>query len=266
MLDEANNTLRRPRNAENVKDASIGSTDWKVDFPKKSSPLEVDLVQDLGEHFWYDMSVFAMGFLGLGKASGNVAIDLVADSVLEIIKLVVNLVVDLVTEEGAETAPATRDGPEDTVDEIDPDGALHDRDARALILIKVIGLGEKGTGEDAKDDEPEQKEQQIPREEAMGLDEWLRDSEESTGDARRASDEESKDPCWVLGTVVAGVGGNTATVKATDDEGEDELDTAGNEASHCLVDEDGLRGSTLAKGLDSRFEHHGDGGDFWSSE
>lgn len=140
-------------------------------------------------------------------------------------------------------AVGARDEPEDGVDKIDPDGALLSQSAAPLIRVVIVPVEENGS-KDAKDDNPQQEQRQVPREQARGL-EAVRDGpkrrgngEGDGGDARQPGDDEAKDPLGrdvhvvLLGFVALLL--NAVAVQPDDDEPEHELQAADDPAGDVL--------------------------------
>lgn len=198
-----------------------------------------------------------VGLVELGADAGLG--ELVRDLVLELAELGVDGGVDLARDEGAEAAVGAGEDPEDGVDEVDPDGVAHRADARVLVpLVRVVaGHAEEQDGKDAEDDEPEHEEGEVPGEEARRAHEGLRHGEEDGRGGAQGGHEERVDPLGGLGPAGAVVGAHARAVEADDDEGEDELEPAADEAEPGLVEVDGLGYGALAELGGERLELHG---------
>ena len=118
----------------------------------------------------------------------------------------------------------SRAQPEHRRDQIKPDSMSHKR--RIQMLGRILRVGANiYLGENAKHDEIEQEDEEIPGESEEGLDK--RDQVDEGGDGGDAGDDDGVEAVLVLGDVL---GGEAFGVDAGDGEGEDELQEADEDA------------------------------------
>lgn len=179
-------------------------------------------------------------------AAGQLLRNLAHGLFLQGVELVVNLVLKvlgLLAEERAEDAPSRGGHPEEDVDEVDPDGDLHEADAGAFVVGAALAV-EKDAGKDAKDDEPADGQHGVDDPEAV--DGHKGDAVDDGGDGRRARHHGAVHPGRRLQVALLPVLVDAVAVHAYDDEGKDELDAPGDPAGHVLVQADLLGGDALA--------------------
>lgn len=156
------------------------------------------------------------------------------------------------THKGLDEPVNARYQPEDSIDEVHPDGALLNGGAAPLVRVIIVPV-EEDASKDAKHDDPQQEQRQVPREQARGLEpvgdgaERRGDGEGDGGDAREPRDDEAKDPLGregrALGTVLLV---DAVAVEPDDDEAQDELQAADHPARDVLPGLERGRGRLLA--------------------
>lgn len=151
----------------------------------------------------------------------------------------------LFTEERLDGAVYARDEPQQGVDEINPDGNLHQ--ARAAALVRVVAIpSEKDAGENSKGNDPQDEKAQVPGKDAIGLGELdlapdVRDGaegrsceEEDRRGSRGSSHNNGKDPLRREASVGVVICIDAVAVEAAGDEGEEELQAAAHKAWYHL--------------------------------
>jgi len=186
------------------------------------------------------------------------AADLVVHLALELLELAVDLLVDLAGDEGAEAAVAAGGEPEDGVDKVDPDGVAHGAHARVLVplVLVVLGDAQEDDGEGAEDGDPQDGKHEVPGEEASRPNKGLRNREQNASYGRQRGDDHGESPLQGLRPVVRPVRAHARAVDPRYDQGEDQLQTAADDAEPGLVDVDGFCDGTLAELGSECFKRH----------
>ncbi len=162
--------------------------------------------------------------------------------------LVANLVaerVHLVPQKRLEAAIGRRAEPEDGVDQVHPDGHLHDGHAGTLVGVVALPL-EEDAGKDAKDDHPADPQGRVPPKGAVRLEHLEeaaddgdgagqpRGQEGDGGEGGAAGDDDGKKPLGRNGLAALAVRVDAVAVEADGDDGEDELQRAHDDARNHL--------------------------------
>lgn len=189
-----------------------------------------------------DLIIFLRGLVppaSSKQSAGDFAGDLAAEGI------------DLAAQKHLQRAVHARDEPEQRVGQVQPHGALLHGGAGSLVHVVVVAVQED-FGEYPKDGDPQHEEQQVPSKEPVRLEparygsKGRDDGEEEGSDARGHGNDEAEYPgggriLGVLSTLM-----HALAVDTDDDDTEDELEAADDQARDVLVDAERGGGSLLA--------------------